>query len=928
MTENQNEKKSVLSLSGKGQLGLKKSVDLTSQTRGTKGRNAVTVEVKRKRFTPHKEEQPVIQEPQPVQVEAPKVEITQVEVSKTEPVKTEAPKSAPPRMAPTRTEPPKTEGKTEAPRYETRTDRPLQQRKPLHEQKKLSAASLRGLSDDERAHRLRLLQESIRAEERQMQYDLENERRTDDEARASEEKKRRLHDEQLKKIAEERKAAEEQALKDAQEAEKAKQAKAPEKKASGQQTPTTPSADADAKKTDSKDDREKTGKTVKTRDFDEDENAARGRVKKVAEKVEVKERYDPGAKRNLARTFTGPRSEEEENAARSRSMAAIRRSREKERKKLHGKAQEQVKIVREVIIPEVITVQELANRMAERSTAVIRELMKMGIMATINQAIDADTAELIVTELGHKTKRVSESDIEIGLEFEEMPDDILLSRAPVVTIMGHVDHGKTSLLDALRSTDVAAGEAGGITQHIGAYSVTLPSTKKITFIDTPGHAAFSEMRARGANVTDIVVLVVAADDGVKQQTIEAIHHAQAANVPIIVAINKIDVPGADPTRVGSELLQHGIYLESMGGEILSVEVSAKKRLNLDVLEETILLQAEMLDLKANPNRLAYGAVIEAKQEKGRGSVATVLIQKGTLRVGDPFIAGCEWGRVRALLDDKGRKIEKAGPSKPVEVLGLDATPVAGDDFMVVETEVRAREVAEFRKHRRREKEIAASARGSLEQMFSQIAAGERKDLPLIIKSDVHGSLEAIMTSLDKVSTDEVKARILHAAVGSINESDVALARASNAIVIGFNVRANPQARESAARDNIEIRYYSIIYNLIDDMKSILSGLLAPTLKEKFLGNAEIRQVFNITKVGKIAGCYVTDGIMKRGGKVRLLRDNVVIHEGALKTLKRFKDEVKEVREGFECGMAFENYNDIQEKDIIECFEVEEIARTL
>ena len=494
--------------------------------------------------------------------------------------------------------------------------------------------------------------------------------------------------------------------------------------------------------------------------------------------------------------------------------------------------------------------------------------------------------------------------------------------------MGHVDHGKTSLLDAIRQTDVAAHEAGGITQHIGAYQVTVPSGKKITFIDTPGHAAFTEMRARGANVTDIVVLVVAGDDGIMPQTIEAIRHAKAANVPILVAINKMDKPDANAQKVRQELLSHELVTEDMGGDVLTVEVSAKTRMNLDKLEETLLLQAEVLDLKANPDRAAQGTVIEAKLERGRGAVATLLVQKGTLHVGDIFVAGTEWGRVRALLDDKGKPIDSAGPAMPVEVLGLQGTPQAGDVFSVVESEARAREVTEFRVHTLRQKTAAAGARGTLEEMFSKIATGEARELPVVIKADVQGSVEAIVNSLNNLSTDEVATKVLHSGVGGINEADVTLARASGGMIIGFNVRANPQARELAKRDQVDIRYYSIIYNVVDDVKAALSGMLKPTLREQFLGNAEIREVFQITKSGKVAGCMVTEGIVKRGAKVRLLRDNVVIHEGSLKTLKRFKDEVREVKEGFECGMAFENYENIMKGDIIECFEMEEVARTL
>ncbi len=617
-----------------------------------------------------------------------------------------------------------------------------------------------------------------------------------------------------------------------------------------------------------------------------------------------------------------------ESSERQRSVAAFRRRTEKEKRAMMGSAQSQAKVLREVTLPEAITVQELASRMAERGADVIKALMKMGVMATINQTIDADTAELIIGEFGHTVRRVSAADVEVGLEGDTDADETLLARPPVVTIMGHVDHGKTSLLDALRQTDVAAHEAGGITQHIGAYQVQLPTGKKITFIDTPGHAAFTEMRARGANVTDIVVLVVAADDGIMPQTIEAIHHAKAAKVPIIVAINKMDKPGADSTRVRRELLNHELVTEDLGGDILAVEVSAKAKTNLDKLEETLLLQAEILDLKANPDRQAAGAVVEAKVERGRGTVATLLVQKGTLKVGDIFVAGAEWGRVRALLDDRGRNIDSAGPATPVEVLGLQGTPLAGDVFVVVDSEARAREITEFRLHRQREKLAAAAGRSTLEQMFSKIQAGEAKEVPVVIKADVQGSVEAISGSLRQLGTDEVKVRILHAAVGGINESDITLARASGGMIIGFNVRANPQARELARRDHVDIRYYSIIYNVVDDIKAAMSGMLAPTLREKFLGNAEIREIFNITKTGKVAGCMVTEGMVKRGGKVRLLRDNVVIHEGTLKTLRRFKDEVREVKEGFECGMAFENYDNIAAGDVIECFEMEEIAREL
>ncbi|WP_448192086.1 translation initiation factor IF-2 [Azospirillum sp. sgz301742] len=638
----------------------------------------------------------------------------------------------------------------------------------------------------------------------------------------------------------------------------------------------------------------------------------------------------PGAdRRRGGGKMTVSQALSDDGSDRTRSLAAVRRAREKERLRQLSR-QETQKVTRDVVLPEVITVQELANRMAERGADVIKALMRMGVMATINQTIDADTAELLISEFGHRVRRVSEADVELGLRGNEDIDEALQARPPVVTIMGHVDHGKTSLLDALRQTDVVSREAGGITQHIGAYQVNLESGAKITFIDTPGHAAFTEMRARGANVTDVVVLVVAANDGVMPQTIEAIHHAKAAKVPIIVAINKIDLPDAKPDRVRQELLQHDLVVEEMGGDIQTVEVSAKAKLNLDKLEEAILLQAEILELKANPERTAEGVVVEAKLERGRGSVATVLVQRGTLKVGDVFVTGSEWGRVRALINDRGQNVEEAGPASPVEVLGLNGTPLAGDDFTVVESEARSREIAEFRQRKKREVANAASARGSLQDMFSRIQAGEAKELPVVIKGDVQGSIEAISGALEKLTAEntEVKVRVLHASVGAINESDITLANASNAMVIGFNVRANPQARDMAKRDSVEIRYYSIIYNVIDDVKAALTGMLSPTLRERFIGYATIREVFNITKVGKVAGCMVTQGTVKRGAGVRLLRDNVVIHEGTLKTLKRFKDEVKEVREGYECGMAFENYDNIEAGDIIEAFEIEEVARAL
>ena len=613
---------------------------------------------------------------------------------------------------------------------------------------------------------------------------------------------------------------------------------------------------------------------------------------------------------------------------RQRSLASVRRQREREKRAASG-PKESKKVFREVIIPDTITVQELANRMTERAVDIIKALMNIGIMATITETIDAETAELVVTEFGHTPKRVSEADVEIGLKGNADEDDAnLQSRPPVVTIMGHVDHGKTSLLDALRSTDVVAGEAGGITQHIGAYQVRMASGDKITFLDTPGHEAFTAMRSRGASATDIVVLVVAADDGIMPQTVEAIDHAKAAGVPIIVAINKMDRPDANADRVRNELLSHELVVENLGGDILSVEVSALKKTNLDKLEEAIILQSEILEIQANPDRDAEGVVIEAKIETGRGSVATVLVQRGTLNVGDIVVAGAEWGKVRALLDDTGARVDVASPSMPVEILGLNGTPNAGDELGVVESEARAREITEFRQRRNRDAKVQAGARGTLDQIFDRIQAGEVKEIPVVIKGDVQGSVEAIIQSAHNLGTDEVSVRVLHSGVGAINESDVTLAQASDAMLVGFNVRANTQARQLAASEGADIRYYAIIYDLVDDLKSMLSGMLAPQIRETFLGNASIKEVFNITKVGRVAGCDVTEGVVRRGSSVRLLRDDVVIHEGKLSTLKRFKDEVREVTQGFECGMAFENYQDLKVGDVIECFDVEEIARTL
>ncbi len=661
---------------------------------------------------------------------------------------------------------------------------------------------------------------------------------------------------------------------------------------------------------------------------DEEDEDAKRRKSKTGHKPPMVKRTEP--RRRVGKLSIGAALEGDDAVERSRSIASMRRAVEKERRKAQLKQPMNTdKVVREVIVPETITVQELSNRMAERSGNVIKALMKLGIMATINEVIDADTADLVIQEFGHRTKRVTESAVEENLKAG--PDDqvTMKTRPPVVTVMGHVDHGKTSLLDALRSANVAGGEAGGITQHIGAYQVRSAAGHKITFIDTPGHEAFTAMRARGAKVTDIVILVVAADDGIMPQTIEAIKHAKAAGVPIIVAVNKIDKPGSNPQRIKTDLLSHEIVVEDMGGETLCLEVSALKKTNLDKLEEAILLQAEVLDLKANPNRAAEGVIIEAKMEKGVGSVGTVLVQRGTLHIGDIFVAGAEWGRVRALVNEHGKQVKSAMPSAPVEVVGFAGTPSAGDDFVVVMDEIKAREISEFRRRKLREKEHVASVGGStMEQMFAKIKAGTAKELAVVVKADVQGSVEALTGTLTKLGTEEIKVNVIHGAVGPISEADVTLAKASGAVIIGFNVRANAQAREIAKRDGIDIRYYSIIYDVSDDLKKLLTGMLAPTFKENFIGYAAVREVFNVTKVGKVAGCMVTEGIIKRGCKVRLLRDNVVIHEGDLSQLKRFKDDAKDVREGYECGIALANYQDIQKGDVIECFEMERLAGVL
>ena len=663
--------------------------------------------------------------------------------------------------------------------------------------------------------------------------------------------------------------------------------------------------------------------------------AARGKPKEkeAPRKVEREEQRprgkgrDDGGRRAGKLTLNQALSGGE--GGRQKSMAAMKRKQERMRQKAMGGAQEREKVVRDVQLPETIVVSELANRMAERSADVVKELMKMGMMVTQNQSIDADTAELIIEEFGHRVVRVSDADVEDVISQVEDKAEDLQPRPPVITIMGHVDHGKTSLLDAIRDAKVTAGEAGGITQHIGAYQVTTDGGSVLTFLDTPGHAAFTSMRSRGAQVTDIVVLVVAADDSVMPQTIEAINHAKAAGVPMIVAINKCDKPDADPDKVRAELLQHEVIVEAMSGEVQDVEVSAITGQGLDELLEAIALQAEILELKANPDRAAEGAVIEAQLDVGRGPVATVLVQKGTLHQGDIFVVGEQWGKVRALINDRGDRVEEAGPSVPVEVLGLNGTPEAGDVLNVVDTEAQAREIAEYREQAAKDKRAAAGAATTLDQLLAKAKADENvKELPILVKADVQGSAEAIVQAMEKIGNDEVRVRVLHSGVGAITETDVGLAEASGAPILGFNVRANASARNTANQKGVELRYYSVIYDLVDDVKAAASGLLSAEIRENFIGYAQIKEVFKVSGVGKVAGCLVTEGVARRSAGVRLLRDDVVIHEGTLKTLKRFKDEVSEVQSGQECGMAFENYDDVRPGDVIEIFEREEVTRTL
>jgi translation initiation factor IF-2 len=759
---------------------------------------------------------------------------------------------------------------------------------------------LRQLTEEEKARRGAALADArVHEEEARKRAEEDAKRRAEEDERL---KRERAAAEKRKAEEDSRKAAEEQAKKHAEE-EATRRLEKKEEPAAAKPAAETP----------------RRARLV----AEEEEETITKKGAKTPAKAPVAKKSE-GDRRRGKLTVAKALSDDDE---RMRSVASYRRHLQRMNKGASAQAAGPVG-PREVTIPETITIAELANRMARRAVDVIKVLMKNGMMATVNDTIDADTAELVAAEYGHTVKRVAESDVLEGLKGAADEEGNLRPRPPVVTIMGHVDHGKTSLLDALRQTDVAAGEAGGITQHIGAYQVMLHNGAKITFLDTPGHAAFTAMRARGAKVTDIVVLVVAADDGVMPQTVEAIAHAKAAHVPIIVAINKIDKGDADPQRVKTELLQHEIQVEDMGGDTIAVEVSAKKHIGLDRLEEMILLQSEVLDLKANPERWAEGAVIEAKLDRGRGPVASVLVQRGTLKVGDIVVAGSEWGRVRLLQNDRGETVESAGPAAPVEVLGLSGAPEAGDEFVVVESEGRAREVTEYRERKRREARNATISRQTLDQLLKTRAAGEKRLLPLVVKSDVQGSAEAIQGALAKLGSDEVGVQVLQSGVGGITESDVILAHASGAAIIGFNVRADKQARERAKRDGVDIRYYAIIYNVVDDVKAALSGLLAPETREKFLGNAEILEVFTISKVGKVAGCRVTEGVVRRGAKVRLIRDHVVIHEGELSTLKRFKDEVREVQAGQECGMAFANYQDIAAGDVIEAFEVETVQRAL
>ena len=761
-----------------------------------------------------------------------------------------------------------------------------------------------GISDAEMERRLKALQAAkAREGEEAIQREAEEKAREEERARRREEAEAKEREEREREEALKAKAEEEQR--------KARETEEAAKRAAA--AAAAPADDAPVGRAASK--APAAAPRKKERETEAQERDARA--------AKVREDSRRSGKLTLNQALSGG------EGGRTKSMAAMKRKQERARQKAMGGNVEREKIVRDVQLPEAIMVSELANRMAERVGAVVKALMQNGMMVTQNQTIDADTAELIIEEFGHRAVRVSDADVEdVIASVEDRPDD-LQPRPPVITIMGHVDHGKTSLLDAIRNAKVVASEAGGITQHIGAYQVKTDKGAMLTFLDTPGHAAFTSMRARGAHVTDIVVLVVAADDAVMPQTVEAINHAKAAKVPMIVAINKIDKPDANPTKVRTDLLQHEVVVEAMSGDVQDVEVSALTGLGLDDLLEAIALQAELLELKANPNRFAEGAVIEAKLDVGRGPVATVLVQKGTLKQGDIFVVGEQWGKVRALIDDKGERIAAAGPSVPVEVLGLNGTPEAGDVLNVVETEAQAREIAEYRANAAKEKRAAVGAATTLDQLMAKAKADQSvAELPILVKADVQGSAEAIVQAMEKIGNDEVRVRVLHSGVGAITETDVGLAEASGAPIMGFNVRANASARNTANQKGVEIRYYSVIYDLVDDVKKAASGLLSNEIREKFIGYAQIKEVFKVSGVGKVAGCLVTEGVARRSAGVRLLRDDVVIHEGNLKTLKRFKDEVKEVTSGQECGMAFENYDDIRPGDVIEIFEREEIERKL
>ncbi|WP_421905678.1 translation initiation factor IF-2 [Mameliella sp.] len=760
-----------------------------------------------------------------------------------------------------------------------------------------------GISDAEMERRLKALQ-AAKARE------AEEAAKREAEEKARAEERERLRAEKEQKEREQREAEEALKRKAEEEERKKREAEDAAKAAAAAAAQPAPKADEQARAKPKKDEAPR-----RTPDRDDQKSGRGGRGR------------GDGGRRSGKLTLNQALSGGE--GGRQKSLAAMKRKQERARQKAMGGQQAREKVTRDVKLPEAITVAELANRMAERVGDVVKSLMNNGIMATQNQSIDADTAELIIEEFGHRVQRVSDADVEdVIKEVEDKPED-LHPRPPVITIMGHVDHGKTSLLDAIRDAKVTAGEAGGITQHIGAYQVTTDSGAVLSFLDTPGHAAFTSMRSRGAQVTDIVVLVVAADDAVMPQTVEAINHAKAAKVPMIVAINKIDKPSANPTKVRTDLLQHEVIVEELSGDVQDVEVSAHTGQGLDELLEAIALQAEILELKANPNRAAEGAVIEAQLDVGRGPVATVLVQRGTLRQGDVFVVGEQYGKVRALINDKGDRVKEAGPSVPVEVLGLNGTPEAGDVLNVTETEAQAREIAEYRANLAKEKRAAAGAATTLDQLLQKAKEDENvSELPVIVKADVQGSSEAIVQALEKVGNDEVRVRVIHYGVGAITETDVGLAEASGCPVIGFNVRANAPARNAANQKGVEIRYYSVIYDLVDDVKAAASGLLSNEIRENFIGYAEIKEVFKVSNVGKVAGCLVTEGIARRSAGVRLLRDDVVIHEGTLKTLKRFKDEVAEVQSGQECGMAFENYDDIRPGDVIEIFERQEIERSL